>query len=189
MRSRLILKAGQRGTKKLCAECGERLLYVRYRYFQERRKRFKTVGLVVDEVLWVTLALKNDRLQSGDPYMSLWDDAPKNSRELFDYLVVLAGKMRTESYGEIAEGLGSRVGRRIAPLSLRRPLGFIRDKICREKGIPWLNALAVNGKTWLPGASFLPSGVAFGKDEEILWRGVVMAVFGYPWEYSIRGAY
>ena len=114
--------------------------------------------------------------------MSVWDDAPRNSRELFDYLVVLASKMRTESYGEIARGLESKLGRRIAPLSLGRPLGFIRDKICREHGIPWLNALAVKGKTWLPGDSFLPSGVAFGNDERILWRGAVMAVFGYPWE-------
>ncbi len=52
MRSRLILKPGQRGTKKLCAEYGERLLYVRYRYDEKRRKRFKTVELVVDEVAW-----------------------------------------------------------------------------------------------------------------------------------------
>ncbi len=52
MRARLILKPGQRGTKKLCAEYGERLLYVRYRYDEERRKRFKTVELVVDEVDW-----------------------------------------------------------------------------------------------------------------------------------------
>ena len=52
MRARLILKPGQRGTKKLCAEYGERLLCVRYRYDEERRKRLKTVELVVDEVDW-----------------------------------------------------------------------------------------------------------------------------------------
>ena len=32
-------EAGQQSTKKLCAEYGERLLYVRYRYDEERRKR------------------------------------------------------------------------------------------------------------------------------------------------------
>ena len=48
----LILKPGQRGTKKLCAEYGERLLCVRYRYDEERRKRPKTVELEVDEVDW-----------------------------------------------------------------------------------------------------------------------------------------
>ena len=52
MCSRLTLKPGQRGTKKLCAEYGERLLYVRYRYDEERRKRFKIVELFVDEVDW-----------------------------------------------------------------------------------------------------------------------------------------
>ncbi len=53
MRSRLILKPGQRGTKKLLARYGDRLLYVRYRYDEERRRRFKTVELIVDEVDWV----------------------------------------------------------------------------------------------------------------------------------------
>ena len=52
MRARLILKPDQRGTKKLCAEYGQRLLCVRYRYDEERRKRLKTVELVVDEVDW-----------------------------------------------------------------------------------------------------------------------------------------
>ena len=36
MRARLILKPGQRGTKKLCAEYGERLVCVRYRYDEKR---------------------------------------------------------------------------------------------------------------------------------------------------------
>jgi hypothetical protein len=52
MRSRLILKPGQRGTKKLCAEYGERLLFDRYGYDEKRRKRFKAVELVVDEIDW-----------------------------------------------------------------------------------------------------------------------------------------
>ena len=52
MRARLILKPGQRGTKKLCAEYGERLVCVRYRYDEKRRKRLETVELVVDEVDW-----------------------------------------------------------------------------------------------------------------------------------------
>ena len=53
MRSRLILKPGQRGTKRPHAEYGDRLLYVRYRYDEEIRRRFKTVELIVDEVDWV----------------------------------------------------------------------------------------------------------------------------------------
>ena len=68
MRSRLILKPGQRGTKKPCAEYGERLLYVRYRYDEKRRKRFKTVELVVDEVDWEP----QDRKMRGDTVVGLW---------------------------------------------------------------------------------------------------------------------
>lgn len=117
--------------------------------------------------------------------MSIWDEAPKNSRAVFEHLKVLASKMRVESYGEIAATIGKKENRTIAPVSLTYPLGFIRDHICRPQGLPWLNALAVNDKTWLPGDSFLPSDVKFGDDELVLWRGSVMAVYGYPWEYVI----
>jgi len=117
--------------------------------------------------------------------MSIWDEAPKNCRAVFEHLKILAKKMRVESYGEIAEAIGEREGREIAPVSLSYPLGFIRDKICRPSGLPWLNALAVNATTWLPGDSFLPPGVAFGDDEIVLWKGSVLAVFGYDWE-SVR---
>ena len=117
--------------------------------------------------------------------MSIWDKAPKNSRAVFEHLKVLAERMRVESYGEIAEAIGEKEDREIAPVSLNYPLGFIRDKICRPRGLPWLNTLAVNATTWLPGESFLPPGVAFGDDELVLWRGAVLAVFGYPWNSVI----
>jgi hypothetical protein len=117
--------------------------------------------------------------------MSIWNDSPKNSRAVFEYLKFLAKRMRVESYGEIALAIGKEEGHEIAPVSLNYPLGFIRDEICRKRGLPWLNALAVNATTWLPGESFLPSGVAFGDDELVLWRGAVLAVFGYPWESVI----
>ena len=67
MGSRLILKSGQRGTKKPCTEQQGRLLYVRYRYDEERRKRFKTVELVVDEVDWES----QDREMRGDTVVGL----------------------------------------------------------------------------------------------------------------------
>ena len=114
--------------------------------------------------------------------MSVWDDAPKNSRAVFLHLKGLAAKMRVESYGEIARAIGQAEGREIAPVSLNKPLGFIRDRICRERGLPWLNSLAVNGATWIPGECFLPEGVAFGNDEANLWRGMVLSVFSYPWD-------
>jgi hypothetical protein len=52
MRTRLKLNPGQRGTRKLVAEHGDRLVCVRYRYDETRRKRYKTVELIVDEVEW-----------------------------------------------------------------------------------------------------------------------------------------
>jgi hypothetical protein len=116
---------------------------------------------------------------------SFWGTAPKNSRAVFEHLKTLAKRMRVESYGEIARAIGEEEDRKIAAVGLNVPLGFIRDKICRPRGLPWLNALAVNGTTWVPGDSFLPEGVAFGDDNLVLWRGTVLAVFGYPWESLI----
>jgi len=117
--------------------------------------------------------------------MSIWNNAPKNSQQVFEYLKTLASRMRTATYGEIASAIGLEEDREIAPISLNYPLGFIRDQICRPRGLPWLNALAVSASTGLPGDSFLPPGVSFGNDECILWRGAVLAVFGYPWEQIV----
>ncbi len=44
-RVRLHLKPGQKGTKQLLAQYGDRLICVRYRYDAQRKKRFKTVEL------------------------------------------------------------------------------------------------------------------------------------------------
>jgi hypothetical protein len=50
-RVRLHLKPGQKGTRQLLAQYGDRLC-VRYRYDARRRKRFKTVELLVAERDW-----------------------------------------------------------------------------------------------------------------------------------------
>lgn len=52
MRTRLNLKPGQRGTKQLLAQYGDRLICVRYRYDAQRKKRLKTVELLVTERDW-----------------------------------------------------------------------------------------------------------------------------------------
>jgi hypothetical protein len=52
MKSRLNLKPGQRGTKRLVERYGEALLYVRYRYDAERGVRLKTVEIIVEEKPW-----------------------------------------------------------------------------------------------------------------------------------------
>ena len=62
MRTRLKLKPGQDGTKKLLAQYGEQLVCVRYRYDDEKRKRYKTVELIVDEAPWEPKKIKGDEL-------------------------------------------------------------------------------------------------------------------------------
>lgn len=54
MKTRLTLRPGQNGTKKLQTKYGARLLAVRYRYDVERRVRLKTVELVEEELPWIT---------------------------------------------------------------------------------------------------------------------------------------
>jgi hypothetical protein len=52
MRARAKLLPGQPGTKALLKIYGEQLICVRYRYDPERRKRYKTVELILDEAAW-----------------------------------------------------------------------------------------------------------------------------------------
>jgi hypothetical protein len=52
---RLHLKPGQRGRKQLLAQYGDRLICVRYRYDAQRKRRFKTVEIVVAERNWEPL--------------------------------------------------------------------------------------------------------------------------------------
>ena len=52
MRTRLILKPGQRGTKSLTKKYGDTLLCVRFRYDAESRQRLKTVELIVEREAW-----------------------------------------------------------------------------------------------------------------------------------------
>ena len=52
MNIRRNLKPGQKGTKKLVDIYGDSLVCVRYRYDEKRKKRLKTVELIVDESDW-----------------------------------------------------------------------------------------------------------------------------------------
>lgn len=52
MQTRLTLKPGQKGTKKLIAEYGDQLVCIRYRYDPQKKKRYKTVELIVEEIDW-----------------------------------------------------------------------------------------------------------------------------------------
>jgi len=52
MKVKLKLRPGNRGTKKLVSQYGDKLMCVRYRYDETAKKRYKTVELIVDEINW-----------------------------------------------------------------------------------------------------------------------------------------
>jgi hypothetical protein len=52
MRARAKRLPGQPGTKALLKIYGDKLVCVRYRYDEERRKRYKTAEIIVDEAPW-----------------------------------------------------------------------------------------------------------------------------------------
>jgi hypothetical protein len=58
MKTRLILKPGQKGTKRLAEIYGDALLCIRFRYDEETQKRLKTVELIVEKSDWVPPAPK-----------------------------------------------------------------------------------------------------------------------------------
>lgn len=49
MKANTHLKPGQKGTKRLLEQYGDKLLCVRYRYDEKRQMRIKTVELIVSE--------------------------------------------------------------------------------------------------------------------------------------------
>jgi len=51
--TRLTLRPGDRGTLALVEKYGDALVAVRYRYDEERLRRYTTVELVVDESRWI----------------------------------------------------------------------------------------------------------------------------------------
>jgi len=52
MKTRLILKPGQRGTKRLTDKYGDDLVCVRFRYDAITKQRLKTVELVIEKTDW-----------------------------------------------------------------------------------------------------------------------------------------
>jgi len=62
--TRLKLKPGQKGTKKLAAEYGDALVCVRYRYDRASCTRAKTVELIVEKIAWTPppLSFSDDML-------------------------------------------------------------------------------------------------------------------------------
>ncbi len=58
MITRLKLKPGQKGTKKLVEKYGDTLICVRYRYDEAHRMRIKTVELAIEKTAWSPPAQK-----------------------------------------------------------------------------------------------------------------------------------
>ncbi|HEY3306930.1 MAG TPA: hypothetical protein VGJ93_00600 [Desulfuromonadaceae bacterium] len=52
MKTRVNLKPGQKGTKRLVEQYGDSLVCVRYRYDSENRRQLKTVEIIVSESKW-----------------------------------------------------------------------------------------------------------------------------------------
>ena len=91
---------------------------------------------------------------------------PAKTQEVFEYLKKCAGEPRVAYYGEIAKEVG------LANMGVAYPLYYIWEK-CERRGLPRLNAIAVNKRTRRPGDGCpkLPAA----------WEDVRDEVFAYDW--------
>lgn len=71
METRLTLRPGQPGTRKLVARYGERLVRVRYLYDAATGRRLKTVELIVESVPWTTRARSARRRDDDVVYVRI----------------------------------------------------------------------------------------------------------------------
>ena len=90
MKIKLIRKAGQNGTKKLVSKYGNRLVCIRYRYDEIRKKKYKTIELIIEENDWEP----NNKLKK-DEVMFVQVDL--NERELQKRVKKAGGKWNQES--------------------------------------------------------------------------------------------
>lgn len=107
---------------------------------------------------------------------------PVGTGEMVFVLLECARDMRTITYREL-----SRLSD-LAPsgIGAHRPLGFIRDELCRRHDLPWLSALAVSASDMRPGDNWLPPDHPLRADtwtpaQEELWRAMVARVYAYDW--------
>lgn len=120
MRTRLKLKPGQNGTKKLLEKYGDVLVCVRYRYDEETQKRYKTVELIVDEGVWHQQperqkaakeragrqkAAKQKLLSATAPQDGLSQDLPKSSAPAEAPAPALTTPATTSALGATATAL------------------------------------------------------------------------------------
>ena len=111
------------------------------------------------------------------------NNARDNAYHTLPHLVYYAHLEKTITYGE----LGRRIG--IYHRSLSFLLGYIRDEICRRRGLPLLNVIVVYKSNGLPGKSFLPEDLSHLTHEEYRRRFVELRdeVFAYSgWDSLLR---
>ena len=61
MHTTTTLQPGQRGAKQLVTQYGDQLVCVCYRYDEQRKKRFKTIELIVEEWPWRPPSLRRTK--------------------------------------------------------------------------------------------------------------------------------
>ena len=115
MKARSTLRPGQRGTKRLVAIYGDRLVCVRYRYDRERQKRVTTVEIVHEEVDWTP----NPPKPRYAANVVVWVRIDINERELQRAVKAVGGKWNPQAqawelaYGEVVKlGLQDRLRER-----------------------------------------------------------------------------
>ena len=111
------------------------------------------------------------------------NNARDNSYRALPHLVYYSHLEKTITYGELAIRIG------IHHRSVRFLLGYIRDEICRRRGLPLLNVIVVYKSNGLPGKSFLPEDLNHLTNEEYRRRFVVLRdeVFAYEgWDALLR---
>lgn len=103
-------------------------------------------------------------------------EKPAGTDAVFSALVEAARNMRTVTYTELGTAAG------LPAVGMGKRVGYIRDVVCRPRGLPWLSVIAVSKGTWRPGGGFLPDGVSLdGTDVEVWWRAMVLQVFATDW--------
>lgn len=118
-----------------------------------------------------------------------WTRIPAKTDVVFDRLTKAAREMRTVRYADLADECG------LAAAGLGMQLGYIRDEVCRAKGLPWLTAIAVASSTGLPSTTgFFPEDGCMSltpqtprDDFTIWWRAMVLAVFATDWSTVTLG--
>lgn len=115
--------------------------------------------------------------------MTYTNNARDNAYRALPHLVYYAHLRETITYGEI----GRRIGIHHRPV--RFLLGYIRDEICRRRGLPLLNVIVVKKDTGLPGVSFLPEDTSHltAEEYERRFEDLRDEVFAYAeWDALLR---